>query len=147
MPRLVDGDNLLGTWKGRKRSDAERRVLASEIGRLARRERRRIVVVFDGEAPTPQYASADVIYAGAGRSADAVILALLRKDDNPRGWTVVTLDRSLADQCRWIGASVERCDAFRTRLGRDDDPEKPDRVDDLAAWEALFSEGDDDPSA
>ena len=44
----MDGDNLLGTWRDRRRTDAERRALAGEIGRLARRERRRFVVVFDG---------------------------------------------------------------------------------------------------
>ena len=43
MPLLVDGDNLLGTWPDRGRSDAERRALAMQLGRLAARQRRQVL--------------------------------------------------------------------------------------------------------
>jgi hypothetical protein len=51
VPRVIDGDNLLGTWPGRSRADADKRALVREVDQLTRREKRRIVVVFDGSPP------------------------------------------------------------------------------------------------
>src|SRR5260370_1433467 len=116
MPRVIDGDNLLGTWPGRSRSDADKRALVREVDRLMRRERRRVVVVFDGSPPPGVSYGPDVRYAGQGRTADALILELLRHESDRSGWTVVTNDRSLADQCRFVGAKVEAVRAFRERL-------------------------------
>jgi hypothetical protein len=118
MPVLIDGDNLLGTWPGRRRSDAERQALAVEIGRLAERERRSYLTVFDGNPPDVEPFGAGVRFAGAGRSADELILAILREQEDRRGWLVVTSDRSLGDRCRHLEARVERCDRFRGRLRR-----------------------------
>jgi len=137
MPRIVDGDNLLGNWPGRKRSDADRRRLAHEVARLARRERGRIVVVFDGPAP-PRPLGRDIHFAGHGRSADDLILATLRDESDPRGWTVVTEDRSLADQCRYLGTRVERCARFRGRLTPGGEQEKPETAEDIDEWLRLF---------
>ena len=138
MPRIVDGDNLLGSWPGRRRSDGERRRLAHEIARLALEERRRITVVFDG-TPAPEPPSRpDVRFAGPGRKADDVILEILRETTDRRGFVVVTNDRSLADQSRHLGARVERCDVFRKRLLAREGPEKPDALDDLGYWSEVF---------
>ena len=144
MPVLIDGDNLLGTWPGRKRSDAERRSLAMAIGRLAHRERRRYVTVFDGHPPAAKSFGTDVHFSGRGRSADELILELLRKESDRRGWTVVTSDRSLGDQCRYLEARVLRCDRFRGRLRADPRTEKPERETDVDYWLEQF--GDDDAS-
>lgn len=140
MPRVVDGDNLLGTWPGRRRSDADKRELVQQVDRLIRREKRRIVVVFDGTAPPGVSYGADVVFAGAGRSADAVILDILRNEKDPRGFTVVTNDRSLADQCRFMGASIEGVKPFRERLERGDAKEKPDNVTDVDYWLEQFKD-------
>ncbi|ANM28686.1 hypothetical protein ABI59_02225 [Acidobacteria bacterium Mor1] len=139
MPRLVDGDNLLGTWRGRKRSAPERRNLAFELQRFARHERRRVVIVFDGPEP-PGGSGKDVHYSGHGRSADARILSILREEKDVRGWIVVTDDRALGDQCRYLGARVERCGDFRRRLSRMGKGEKPEREDDVAYWLEVFGE-------
>ncbi len=144
MPRLVDGDNLLGSWPGRSRSDSERRALAREIAALARDRRRRIVLVFDGVAPPGLHLGPDVLFSGQGRRADDVVLDLLRREGDPRGWTVVTNDRSLADQCRYLGASVERCDTFRSQLTSVSTAEKPDKPGDISEWLEIFHD-DDDP--
>jgi hypothetical protein len=134
----VDGDNLLGAWPGRDRSDSEKRELAREIGGWAAADRRRIVLVFDGTSPVPALGGgADVRFAGGGRSADDLILALLRRETDPAGWTVVTNDRSLADRSRHAGARVERCDVFRKNLAARPAPEKPDRGD-IDYWLDLF---------
>ena len=138
MPVLIDGDNLLGTWPGRRRSDAERRKLAMAVGRLAVRERRRYVTVFDGNPPDRSSYGANVHFSGPGRTADEVILSLLREQSDRRGWTVITSDRSLGDQCRYLEARVVRSDRFRGRL-RDDAPsEKPDRETDVGFWLEQF---------
>lgn len=143
MPRIVDGDNVLGTWPGRGRSDADKRQLAREIERLTRRDRRRIVVVFDGTAPPGVSYGTDVLFSGPGRKADAVILDVLRGQSDVRGWSVVTNDRALADQCRWVGAGVEPVAELRKRLERETAGEKPDGADDVAYWLEQFG-GDRD---
>ena len=142
MPRIVDGDNLLGAWPGRDRSDVEKRELVRQIDRLGTREGGRILIVFDGSPPA--WASfPDVLFSGAGKTADAVILERLRRDADPRGWTVVTNDRSLADRCRALGARIEGTKTFRARLATDAASEKTEGDTDVAYWLEQFG---DDPS-
>jgi len=143
VPFLVDGDNLLGTWRGRRRSDAERRKLAMELGRWAARQKRRIVVVFDGSAPPAAAFGSGVLFSGPGTTADEVILAFLREQQDRQSWIVATSDRSLGDQCRHLGSRIERCDRFRARLRSESPDEKPEREEDLAYWLEQFGENDD----
>lgn len=140
MPYLVDGDNLLGTWPGRRRDDEARRVLAFELARLSRRIGKRVVVLFDGADPEGMSLGPDVSFSGPGRSADDRILGLLRREADPRGWTVVTSDRSLADRCRHLGSRTERSDRFRKRLCSVAGREKPEREDDVTFWLETFGE-------
>lgn len=142
MPFLVDGDNLLGTWSGRTRSEAEKRALSRECLALGRRARREVTVVFDGAETVPPPPGA-VIFSGPGRTADDVILEILRRSPDPAGITVVTNDKSLGDQARWAKASVERCERFRTRLARTPEGEKPEGPVDLDYWGSVFSEEPD----
>ncbi len=141
MPILVDGDNLLGTWPGRRRSDAERRSLALQLDRFGVRRQRRVLVVFDGMPPPGLHLGAGARFAGSGRTADEVILEVLRDQQDRRGWIIVTSDRSLGDQCRYLQARLERCHEFRRRLGQKPDQEKPDREADVDYWLEQF--GDD----
>lgn len=140
----MDGDNLLGSWRGRRRSDAWRRELTREIFRWARREKRRALVVFDGPDPPVPPPSHDVHFAGGGASADDWIIRFLRGQQDRRGWTVVTSDRSLADQCRHLGARIERCHRFRPRLLRATGEEKPEGPVDVEDWLEFFGQ-DDEP--
>jgi predicted RNA-binding protein with PIN domain len=140
MPIIVDGDNLLGTWPGRGRSDSERHRLAAQLSRFAARERRRVVAVFDGSGPPGLSFGSDVHFSGAGRTADRLILEFLEREQDRRGWTVVTSDRSLGDRCRHLGARPERCDLFRRRLAREAEPEKPEREEELDYWLEQFGE-------
>lgn len=138
MPIIVDGDNLLGTWPERKRSDAERRRLAMQLSRWAAREGRSVVTVFDGSGPPGTSFGSDVHFSGPGRTADQLILDLLRREEDRRGWIVVTSDRALGDQSRHLGARPERCDLFRRRLARGTGREKPEREEDLDYWLERF---------
>ena len=133
MPFLVDGDNLLGAWRERSRSDRDKRRLSGEIFRFATQQRRRVLLVFDGVPETPPPTN-DVLYSGHGRKADDLILSLLGKEADPRGWIVVTNDRPLGDRCRHLGARVERCDQFRKRLTAGGDEEKPAGTIDVDDW-------------
>ena len=140
MPYLVDGDNLLGTWPGRSRSDAERRNLAFELDRLAARLGKRIVVVFDGRAQPGSALGPAVHFAGPAQAADEVILECLGQESDRRGWTVVTSDRSLGDRCRHLGARLVRSDLFRRRLAREPGAEKPEDETDVDYWLTQFTE-------
>ena len=137
MPRVVDGDNLLGGWPGRSRSEADKRRLSHELARLARREGREILLVFDGPEPMGIAFGGMTRFAGQGQTADAVILAHLRHQQDRRGCIVVTDDRSLGDQARWVGARVERCETLRARLAGSGE-EKPGGQDDLDYWKDVF---------
>lgn len=137
MPRIVDGDNLLGGWPGRSRSEADKRRLSHEIAHLARREGRDILLVFDGPEPLGIAFGGRTRFAGQGQTADALILSHLRAQADPRGWIVVTDDRSLGDQARWVGARVDRCESLRRRLAGGGE-EKPQDDGDLEYWKDVF---------
>jgi len=140
VPIMVDGDNLLGAWRGRSRSDRDKRHLAGQIFRFAASSRRRVLVIFDGVPDTPP-PSPDVQFSGHGRTADDLILSLLGAENDPRGWIVVTNDRPLGDRCRHLGARVERCDVFRKRLlGGSGGQEKPEGRVDVDEWLEWFGE-------
>lgn len=140
MPLLIDGDNLLGTWPGRKRSDGERRALAFELARWSRERSKRVVVVFDGVAPPGTPTARDVHFSGAGRCADDVIIELLRQERDRRGWIVVTSDRALGDRCRHLDATIRRSDRFRPELDIRGDGEKPETETDIDGWLRAFGE-------
>lgn len=144
MPFLIDGDNLLGTWRGRDRGDAAKRKLSFELTRFASRVRRRCVVVFDGPPPRGAGFGGETRFSGRGRSADEWILDFLRAETETRGWLVVTSDRSLADRCRHLSARTERSDLFRKRLSADPVEEKPEPGDDIEYWLERFGEEDGD---
>ena len=94
MPRIVDGDNLLGTWPGRKRSDSDRRQLARDVGRWSHRERRRerlrtrlmidllqSLVLQEVTPPSLEEARKRAEQVGADDDARRVELRSLRFDD------------------------------------------------------------------
>ena len=138
MPRLLDGDNLLGTWPGRSRSADDKRALSREIDAFVRRDGRACVLVFDGMRPEGVGFAADTLFSGPGRTADALILRRLEEAQDPRGFVVVTADRSLADRCRALGARIESPRDFRTRLSGGSGGEKPAKENDVDGWLETF---------
>ncbi len=110
MPWLLDGNNLAG---GRDREEVRRAALT-----LARRERVRIHIFFDGAPPagTGQAESLGPVEVRYAADADAAIVAFVR--GRGRGWRVATDDRGLARRVRDEGAEVVAAAAFWERAAR-----------------------------
>ena len=104
MPWLLDGNNLA---RGKERGTVRRAALA-----VARHERVRIVVFFDGAPPSgsgdvEQLGAVEVRYVG---HADTAIVAFLRHAG--RGWRVATDDRELRSRVLATGAEVVSAGSF-----------------------------------
>jgi predicted RNA-binding protein with PIN domain len=121
MRWMVDGMNVIGTrpdgwWKDRHSAMVR---LVDELERWVASEGDDVTVVFE-QPPRPPIKSPIVEVAHARRpgpnSADNEIVRRLRDDDAPTDVRVVTSDHALADQARFLGATVESSDAFRRRL-------------------------------
>lgn len=110
MPWVLDGNNLAG---GSARATVRRAALE-----LARSERVRIVLFFDGAPPAGRAAverlgAVEVRYV---RDADAAILTLLA--DGGRGWRVATNDRALAARAKAAGAEAVGGTVFWEKVER-----------------------------
>jgi predicted RNA-binding protein with PIN domain len=158
VPILVDGHNLIGRLAKPSLEDADdEEELVRLLGSYRARTGKSITVVFDpgGAFALPQarrYRGIDVIFAPHGRSADAVIVQIVRKDRDPRRWLVITSDRDLAGTVRDLGARVQSAEAFARRLGPPEAKgdglawkEATLSTDEIDEWLDLF-EGDDTSS-
>lgn len=98
MPWVLDGNNLAG---GRGREGVRQAALG-----LARQERVRIVLFFDGAPPagSPSVERLGTVEVRYVPHADSAILNLLRQGG--RGWRLATDDRSLGLRARDSGAEV-----------------------------------------
>ncbi len=115
MPWLLDGNNLA---HGGSREKVRRAALA-----LARRERVRILIYFDGSPPpgsgdSEKLGAVEVRYVG---HADTAIVAFLRP--NGRGWRLATDDRELARLARDAGAEAVSAAAFWRKAAAAPEPE------------------------
>ena len=144
MPILIDGNNLMHRLAQGERSRAEVRRLTLE---RARRERMRVVLVFDGPPPagTPQREELGVLtvlYSGSA-SADERIASTAAG----RTWVVVTDDRALAARVRQVGAEVRTVAAWLAQGSTAAvaprrvtvEPRLSSRA--VAEWEAFFQSG------
>lgn len=150
MSYLLDASNLggiLGGAPGARDAEAVVRFLADWA-----RRRSRVVAIFDGVDSgrlAKSYGALEVVWSGAGQSADEAILKRLRRGAS--GITVVTDDRELARRCRDAGAKVL---AGRDLIARIEKPhpgpravrggragEKPEpSADERAHWKKVFGD-------
>jgi predicted RNA-binding protein with PIN domain len=151
VPILVDGHNLIGRLARPSLQDPnDEAELIRMLGSYRARTGRAITVVFDpgsgfSLSETRRVRGIDVVFAPHGSDADAVIVRLVRKGPDPRGWQVITSDRSLAAKVRGLGARVQSAEAFAQRLERrEPEPEglpwKEQALsqDELEEWLDLF---------
>ena len=118
---LVDGMNVIGTrpdhwWKDRHGAMVR---LVDQVERWVAATGADVTIVFE-RPPSPPIPSPLVEVAHAPRaapnSADDEIIRRLRADSTPETIRVVTSDNALADQARFVGATIEAAEAFRSRL-------------------------------
>ena len=118
---LIDGMNVIGTrptgwWRDRP---GAMRTLTEELGELAGATGDELTVIFDGrpfELDAPDGVSVEFATRRGPNAADDDIAALVERDSDPAGLTVVTSDRTLAERVRGAGAEVVGAGDFRRRL-------------------------------
>ncbi len=147
MPFLIDGHNLIGQTPGLSLADPDdEQQLVALLRKYLARVKKKGTVVFDpgpgGERRQWSNATLAVKFAAPGQTADAVIQARVWQDQNPRGLTVVTADRALADMVKRRGAEVLDSATFAAAMLA-----SPPLVEakknglsaaEVAEWEALF---------
>lgn len=110
MPWVLDGNNLA---RGQGRERVRQAALA-----LARAEKVRIVVFFDGAPPagSPPLERLGPVEVRYVPDADAAILALVR--GSGRGWCLASDDRALGRQAHDRGAQVVAATDFWAKVER-----------------------------
>jgi len=127
VPVIIDGNNLL--YAARAAEDERllvgRAMLCDVLGRWAERRREAVCVVFDGATPEAALArqiahpAIQILYSGAGKSADAVVVEMIKTSSAPRRLTVVSSDRVIAQAARRRRAVALSADAFWVMVRRD----------------------------
>src|SRR4051812_27595615 len=124
MRWIVDAMNVIGTrpdgwWKDRQGAMLR---LVDLLERWSAAPGADVPVVFE-RPPSPPISSPVVEIAHAPRpranSADDEIIRRLKADPDPEQVRVITSDRALADQARFLGAVVEPAEAFRREIEGD----------------------------
>jgi hypothetical protein len=112
----VIGSRPTGWWRDRP---GAMRSLTEELGELAGSTGDELTVIFDGrpfQLDAPAGVSVEFATRRGPNAADDDIAALVEADPEPRGLTVVTSDRTLAERVRRAGAEVVGAGDFRRRL-------------------------------
>jgi len=113
MAIIVDGYNVLhaARWLASKWQGVDRGEFCRLLGSLAKHRGERISVVFDAVPSEPDMAktkapNVEVIYSGHGRTADEVIIQMIKASSGPRELTVVSSDREIKTAARRRGCKV-----------------------------------------
>ena len=112
------GSRTTGWWRDRPRAMRE---LTAELIEFAGRSGDAVTVVFDGrpfELDGDELVEVRFASRQGPDAADDDIAALVERDEEPAGMTVVTSDTRLAERVRAAGAEVAGAGAFRRRLER-----------------------------
>lgn len=146
VPYLIDAANLggaLGGAAGARDAEAVVHLL------LPWARGRRAIAVFDGADPgllARHYDGLEVVWSGAGRSADDEIV---RRATSGRGrYTVVSDDAGLLRRCRGAARLMgvaELLERIAPRAATPAGAEKPERESDPERWARLFAARRDEP--
>ncbi len=135
MALLIDGHNLIGQLPDLSLADPDdEEQLVARLAAYQRRHRTSITVVFDpgphGGGPgayerrTP---GIRVLYAPPGLRADDIICRLVRQARDRKGIVVVSSDRAVQDEARYLGAAVLSAQEFARQMAPPAIPPPPDR--------------------
>ena len=146
MPLLIDGHNLIPhTGLRLDDPDDEQKLIELLRGYLARVQKKG-TVIFDrglpGGASRWSSQTLEVRFAPAPKTADDLIRDRLHREKNPRGLTVVSGDRAVADEARRAGARVMSSAEFaREMLARPAASRTKEiglSAEEVAQWEEEF---------
>ncbi len=167
MAIIVDGYNVLhasrwlaSDWKG-----ADRAKLCQLLGNLAKQSGEKITVVFDAQPSGPDIAKTravniEVIFSGHSRTADDVIIQMIKSSSGPRNLTVVSSDREIKSAARRRGCKVSTAGEFikasasqlaRARNKKNREPEQkqkgltPSETDEWLSEFGIDPNEEDDP--
>ena len=119
MAIIVDGYNVLhaSRWLASEWKEVDRAEFCRLLGSLAKQSGEKITVVFDALPSEPDMAKTkalniEVVYSGHGRSADEVIIKMIRASSGPRDLTVVSSDREIKAAARRRGCKVSSAGEF-----------------------------------
>ena len=119
MAIIVDGYNVLhacrwlpSSWKG-----ADRSRFCRLLGELSRHEGEKITVVFDAMPSEPglgvgKSPGVEIIFSGHKRTADDVIIQMIKSSSGPRDLTIVSSDREIKTAARRRGCKVRTAGEF-----------------------------------
>ncbi len=127
MPLVIDGNNLLYAARAAGTSSLllGRAMLCNAIGRWAQQRRETVRIVFDGPQPSAarvqqiEHAAVDVVFSGAGVSADTVLTELIESDSAARRLVVVSSDKEIVRVAKRRRARPVRSEDFWLKLTAD----------------------------
>jgi predicted RNA-binding protein with PIN domain len=123
MHYLIDGHNLIGRMPDISLDDPQDEI--ELVLRLrswsARSRKRRVTVVFDRGLPGGRdrglsTIKVEVVFASAGRSADSILIARVKRVKNPREYTLVTSDNRIINEAGAKRMPVLRSEEFAPKL-------------------------------
>lgn len=158
---LIDGHNLIAQLPDIDLDDPhDEAKLVFKLRSFTARTGKKVTVVFDGGLPggvskTLSTSKVTACFAAAEhRTADQVLVRMIRKVKNPQGYCLVSSDREIVDVAQGLGMDYLSTPDFARQLTPEaasselDTPEKdenpqlsPQEVDE---WLAIFSGDDDD---
>jgi predicted RNA-binding protein with PIN domain len=115
VPFLIDGNNLLGSWRaeGAAHAGDGREEVVRRVCDFCRRRGASATLVFDGqplrrERDDQALGRVEIRYPRLGSDADTLIREVVDGATSPESWTVVTSDKPLYSYVRTRGARVMR---------------------------------------
>ena len=135
---LIDGSNLLGTWKMGHESDDAKRSLTQLLSAFSRVSGKRVHCFFDGVRPASFPTSMGQLHVRFAhpKSADDLILDTLGSH-RTGSVTLVSSDRGLRDRAKARSVQLMTCSEFRALLeARLPDEQGTSDTD----WAAYFSD-------
>jgi predicted RNA-binding protein with PIN domain len=140
VPYLLDGDNVIGSARGRRGTAHDRDALVREVSDRLRRTRARVVLFFDGVGAGVSLGNLSVRFAGAV-SGDEAIVREVGHTSPSREAIVVTADRELARRVRDAGGTAITPQAFWERFGKAaSTTRREEKTVDVEEWMNWFSE-------
>lgn len=120
MNYLIDGHNLIGKLPDIDLSDPddEAKLVLKLINWSAVGDNRRVIVVFDGGVPGPQWVrfrseQIKTVFVPRGQSADSWLIKFMKREvRDPRRFMVVTSDHAIIKVARQIGIKQVSSDQF-----------------------------------